>query len=144
MNQVLWRYLASLMATELTKGIQVILYWFIFFLLCVSGLCSRQNILGHNLWSVRVNLCYLCASLFVMFTDCCFLLLRILHSHLYPDSKVHGANMGPIWGRQDPGGPHVGPTNFALWGAIIPGDSCNHIDCLMQNRLDVKKETPLC
>ena len=25
-----------------------------------------------------------------------------------PDSKVHGANMGPIWGRQDPGGPHVG------------------------------------
>ena len=32
-----------------------------------------------------------------------------------PDSKVHGANMGPIWGRQDPGGPHVGPTNFAIW-----------------------------
>ena len=25
-----------------------------------------------------------------------------------PD-KVHGANMGPIWGRQDPGGPHAGP-----------------------------------
>ena len=32
-----------------------------------------------------------------------------------PDSKVHGANMGPIWGRQDPGGPHVGPINFAIW-----------------------------
>ena len=31
-----------------------------------------------------------------------------------PDSKVHGANMGPIWGRQDPG-PHVGPMNFAIW-----------------------------
>ena len=30
-----------------------------------------------------------------------------------PDSKVHGANMGPIWGRQDPGGPHVGPMNLA-------------------------------
>ena len=38
----------------------------------------------------------------------------ILHSS-YPDSKVHGANMGPIWGRQDPGGPHVGPMNFAIW-----------------------------
>ena len=25
----------------------------------------------------------------------------------YPDSNVHGANMGPIWGRQDPGGLHV-------------------------------------
>ena len=32
-----------------------------------------------------------------------------------PDSKVHGVNMGPIWGRQDPGGPHVGPMNFAIW-----------------------------
>ena len=31
------------------------------------------------------------------------------------DSKVHGANMGPIWGRQDPGGPHVGPMNFTIW-----------------------------
>ena len=32
-----------------------------------------------------------------------------------PDSKVHGANMGPIWSRQDPGGPHVGPMNLAIW-----------------------------
>ena len=32
-----------------------------------------------------------------------------------PDSKVHGANMGPIWGRQDPGGPHGGLMNFAIW-----------------------------
>ena len=32
----------------------------------------------------------------------------------HPDSKVHGANMGPIWGRQDPGGPQVGPMNFAI------------------------------
>ena len=32
-----------------------------------------------------------------------------------PDSKVHGANTGPIWGRQDPGGPHVGPMNLAIW-----------------------------
>ena len=36
---------------------------------------------------------------------------------MYPDSKVYGANMGPIWGRHDPGGPHVGPMNFAIWGA---------------------------
>ena len=31
------------------------------------------------------------------------------------DSKVHGANMGPIWGRQDPGGSNFGPMNFAIW-----------------------------
>ena len=23
--------------------------------------------------------------------------------------------MGPIWGRQDPGGPHVGPMDFVIW-----------------------------
>ena len=33
----------------------------------------------------------------------------------YPDSKVHGANMAPIWGQQDPGGPHVGLMNLAIW-----------------------------
>ena len=38
--------------------------------------------------------------------------------HHVPDSKVHGANMGPIWGRQDPGGPHVGPMNFAVWNTL--------------------------
>ena len=34
---------------------------------------------------------------------------------VYSDSKVHGANTGPIWGRQGPGGPHVGPMNLAIW-----------------------------
>ena len=33
----------------------------------------------------------------------------------FPDNKIHGPNMGPIWGRQDPGGPHVGPMNLAIW-----------------------------
>ena len=35
------------------------------------------------------------------------------------DSKVHRANMGPTWGRQDPGGPHVGPMNLAVWFHIM-------------------------
>ena len=33
-------------------------------------------------------------------------------------SKAHGSNMGHTWGRQDPGGPHVGHMNFAIWEAI--------------------------
>ena len=37
----------------------------------------------------------------------------------YPDSKVHGANMGPIWVRQDPAGPHIVPMNFAIWGVLL-------------------------
>ena len=36
-----------------------------------------------------------------------------------PDSKVHGANMELIWGRQDPDGPHIDPMNFAIWGFIL-------------------------
>ena len=31
-----------------------------------------------------------------------------------PDSKVYGANMGPTWGRQDPGESHVDPMNPAI------------------------------
>ena len=27
--------------------------------------------------------------------------------------------MGPIWGREDSGGPHVGPMNFAIWVVVV-------------------------
>ena len=42
-----------------------------------------------------------------------------LYCQTIPDSKVHGANMGPIWGRQDPGGPHVDPVDFAIWDSAF-------------------------
>ena len=31
-----------------------------------------------------------------------------------PDSKVHGANMGPTWVLSAPGEPHVGLMNLAI------------------------------
>ena len=34
---------------------------------------------------------------------------------MFPDSKVHGANMGPTWVLSAPDGPDVGPMNFAIW-----------------------------
>ena len=37
----------------------------------------------------------------------------------FPDSKVYGANMEPIWDRQDPGGPHVGPMSLVIWVCSI-------------------------
>ena len=37
----------------------------------------------------------------------------------FPDCKVHGAIMGPIWGWQVSGGPHVGPMNLAIWVALV-------------------------
>ena len=50
--------------------------------------------------------------------------LSIFHKHFYeptitgpqkyPDSKVHGANMGPTWVLSAIDGPHVGSTNLAI------------------------------
>ena len=34
---------------------------------------------------------------------------KLCYINVIPDSKVHGANMGPIWGRRDPVGSNVGP-----------------------------------
>ena len=34
-----------------------------------------------------------------------------------PDSKVHGANMGPTWVLSAPDWPHIGPMNHAFRGA---------------------------
>ena len=45
-------------------------------------------------------------------------------SMIFPDSKVHGANMGPIWVLSAPDGLHVGPTNLAIrvirWQLLAP------------------------
>ena len=37
-----------------------------------------------------------------------------IHFKLRPDSKYHGANMGPTWVLSAPDGPHVGPMNLAI------------------------------
>ena len=33
---------------------------------------------------------------------------------ILPESKVHGANMGPTWVLSASDGPHVGPMNLAI------------------------------
>ena len=49
-----------------------------------------------------------------------------------PDSKVHGANVGPIWGRQDPDGPHVGPMNLAIYDLSLEAIMCHkRLNCYM-------------
>ena len=47
-----------------------------------------------------------------------WLVRNLPNIYIIPDSKVRGANMGSIWGLQDPGGPHVGPMNVAIWDAF--------------------------
>ena len=51
--------------------------------------------------------------------------LHVCLGHYYPDIKVHGANMGPTWGRLGPGGPHVGHVNLAIW--VVPDKFINMI-----------------
>ena len=42
-------------------------------------------------------------------------------------AKFIEADMGPTWGRQDPGDPHVGPINLAIWISIINNITHNEI-----------------
>ena len=42
----------------------------------------------------------------------------------FPDSKVHGANMGPTWVLSAPDGPHVGPMNFTIRVAMFGSGVC--------------------
>ena len=53
----------------------------------------------------------------ILFWLCiCMCLVRLVE---FLDSKVHEANMGPTWGRKDPGGPHVGP--WTLLSGVVCG-----------------------
>ena len=46
-----------------------------------------------------------------------------MQRYKFPDNKVHGANMGPTLGRQDPGGPHVGPMKIVIWVKMVSWDA---------------------
>ena len=43
-----------------------------------------------------------------------------------PDSKVHGANMGPTWALSAPSGPHLGPMNLAIRGSTRVSTACGN------------------
>ena len=65
---------------------------------------------------------------------------------IFPESKVHGAYMGPTWVLSAPDGPHVGPMNLAsrvpsspflilifimLWRHVVPGRPRRMKDVIM-------------
>ena len=47
------------------------------------------------------------------------------------DSKIHGANVGSTWGRQDPGGSHVGHMNHAIWEGMVMWEAFSCRDVIM-------------
>ena len=76
---------------------------------CEFGLQIKKNTLFSRKW-VRAWMSRAAGPGTISYQPC-------THG-MVPDSKIHGANMGPIWDQQDRGGPHVGPMNFAIWGRI--------------------------
>ena len=67
----------------------------------------------YMLWYAMV--CYGCMYVCFSYWNRTWSSLSLHAISKHPESKVHGAIMGLIWGRQDPGGPNVGPINLAIW-----------------------------
>ena len=80
----------------------------------------------------------ICAYLHYIITD---MWLPILYHHRYVSTYIISLEisliasfMGPTWGRQDPGGPHVDPMNFAIWdvpACIISLQICAYLHCII-------------
>ena len=65
-------------------------------------------------WSVDWIVCVLYAQLTVtQYCNAMDLARHLLRSWIMPALKARC--MGPTWGRQDPGGPHVGPMILDIW-----------------------------
>ena len=77
---------------------------------------------GCNKISTSCSKCNFKITHFLIFFihcwGCCILGASSVLGRATPDSKVHGASMGPTWERQDPGGPHVGPMNLVIWDML--------------------------
>ena len=54
--------------------------------------------------------------------------------------------MGPTWGRQDPGGTHVGPTNFAICNGLklISVNQLVHGTFMWPTSNDISRSFPMC
>ena len=77
----------------------------------VIFLCTKTRTLYQMTYPHTVPI-YRAADMFVLadeLSDVCVIKLNTLYTDRTPDSKFHGAIMGPIWGRQDPGGPMLAP-----------------------------------
>ena len=79
-------------------------------------LCYIFNLI-FCLWSRRYGLNIECCltNLVLEYCLCCSSHVDSGCNNVLPDSQIDGANVGPTWGRQDPGGPHVDHSNVAIW-----------------------------
>ena len=71
---------------------------------------------------------------FLYWTISSYQLTATAIKNMTPDSKVHVANMGPIWDRQASGGPHVGPLNLTIWNVHVEKET--HAAIIVLNAKD--------
>ena len=94
-------------------------YFSWFLVIAYFDVCYEMSSIGHNFqgtWLQRQTLDNMWVNSGIY--------RQFVHSNLQstghaviwitPDSKVHGANMGPTWVLSGPDGPHVGPMNLAI------------------------------
>ena len=91
-------------ANFVISGGTIVLWW--------QGLVPRDN------WCMDITCVKMAVIWFCWGLNVPNVLIRgvnVDHSvSLYPDNKVHGANMGPTWVLLAPDGLHVGPINLAI------------------------------
>ena len=73
---------------------------------------SLQNIHPINIWAIYNQIEFISQVYSLVFT-----VVTVSYIKIVPDSKVHGADMGPTWVLSAPGGPHVDLMNLVIWGA---------------------------
>ena len=117
----------------------------VFFDLCLNKRLSKQSSVrrhcnGLETCPFRPDSAVLLCGGEYCFVDNPLRIDAITISKQFPYSMVHCANMGPIWGRQDPGGPHGGPMNFAIWKITIKLWT-NQWDTLNMSQVDVTYTT---
>ena len=64
---------------------------------------ERQNVADID--AMKCDLCFVKSFIFAVYKA-------------DPDTKVHGANVGPTWVLSVPDGLHIGPMNLAIRGYI--------------------------
>ena len=83
-----------------------------------SAMTQRRDHRGHVGWASEVSYHRISVSL----TDACLYILYCVACEIHAWwPPLIARFMGPTWGRQDPGGPHVGPWTL-LSGTLI----CHH------------------
>ena len=101
-----------------------------------SSLASGQNFTLNMTWNHTKPWC-LSLDIFIENTNKVIIQMKVNTVFAYrhqsicrhnvdnhPDSKVHGANMGPTWVLSAPDGPHVGPMNLAIRATIVYTCDC--------------------